>query len=116
MRLPPFITSYAQKDAVLVRRLRKVPWRLKAIKTTILFVGTGFPDLKTLEKEIAQIELELPQETEIEESIEMQLDKLKGNGLHINLTIEIETALLQALLGLTAGEISNVIAEVVVSC
>jgi hypothetical protein len=72
--------------------------------------------LKTLEKEVTQIELELPQETEIEESIEMQLEKLKGNGLNINLTDETETALLQALLGLTAGEISNVIAKAVISC
>ena len=112
----PYITPYGQEDAVLVRRLREIAWKLKATKTTILFVGPSFPDLKTLEKEVTQIELELPQETEIEESIEMQLEKLKGNGLNINLTSETETALLQALLGLTAGEISNVIAKAVISC
>jgi hypothetical protein len=112
----PYITPYGQEDAVLVRRLREIAWKLKATKTTVLFVGPSFPDLKTLEKEVTQIELELPQETEIEESIEMQLEKLKGNGLNINLTDETETALLQALLGLTAGEISNVIAKAVISC
>lgn len=112
----PYITPYGQEDAVLVRHLREIAWKLKATKTTILFVGPSFPDLKTLEKEVTQIELELPQETEIEESIEMQLERLKGNGLNINLTSETETALLQALLGLTAGEISNVIAKAVISC
>ncbi len=112
----PYITPYGQEDAVLVRRLREIAWKLKATKTTILFVGPSFPDLKTLEKEVTQIELELPQETEIEESIEMQLERLKGNGLNINLTAETETALMQALLGLTAGEISNVIAKAVISC
>ncbi len=112
----PYITPYGQEDAVLVRRLREIAWRLKATKTTILFVGPNFPDLKTLEKEITQIELELPQEAEIEESIELQLEKLKDNGLNISLDDETEAALMQALLGLTAGEISNVIAKAVISC
>ena len=112
----PYITPYGQEDAVLVRRLREIAWKLKSTKTTILFVGPNFPDLKTLEKEITQLELELPQETEIEESIELQLERLKDNGLSISLDSETEAALLQALLGLTAGEISNVIAKAVISC
>lgn len=112
----PYITPYGQEDSVLVRRLREIAWKLKATKTTILFVGPNFPDLKTLEKEITQIELELPQEAEIEESIELQLEKLKDNGLSIILDDETKAALMQALLGLTAGEISNVIAKAVISC
>lgn len=112
----PYITPYGQEDAALVRRLREIAWRLKATKATVLFVGPSFPDLKTLEKELTQIELELPQESEIEESIEMQLENLKSSGLNISLTPDTQTALLQALLGLTAGEISNVIAKAVISC
>ncbi len=112
----PFITPYGQEDPALVRRLREIAWKLKSTKTTVLFVGPSFPDLKTLEKEVTQIELELPQETEIEESIEVQLERLRENGLDINLTTDTQTALLQALLGLTAGEISNVIAKAVISC
>ncbi len=112
----PFITPYGQEDPALVRRLREIAWRLKATKATVLFVGPQFPDLKTLEKEVTNIELELPQETEIEESVEMQLDNLQANGLKIDLSIETKTGLLQALLGLTAGEISNVIAKAVISC
>jgi hypothetical protein len=31
----PYITPYGQEDAVLVRRLREIAWKLKATKTTI---------------------------------------------------------------------------------
>ena len=112
----PFITPYGQEDSVLVRRLREIAWRLKSTKATIIFVGPNFPDLKTLEKEVTQIELELPQEIEIEESIELQLENLQASGLEIDLTKDTRIGLLQALLGLTAGEISNVIAKAVISC
>ncbi|MGQ0540470.1 MAG: AAA family ATPase [Blastocatellia bacterium] len=112
----PYISPYGQEDALLVRRLREIAWKLKSTKATVLFVGPSFPELKTLEKEVTQIELDLPKEAEIEDSIELQLDNLKSNGLDIDLTIETQTALLQSLLGLTAGEISNVIAKAVISC
>ena len=112
----PYITPFGQEDPLLVRRLREIAWRLKSTKATVLFVGPNFPDLKTLEKEVTQIDLELPKESEIEDSIELQLENLKSNGLNIDLTKETQVALLQALLGLTAGEISNVIAKAVISC
>lgn len=112
----PFITPYGQEDPGLVRRLREIAWRLKSTKATIIFVGPNFPDVQTLEKEVTQIELELPQEIEIEESIELQLENLQVSGLEIDLTKDTRTGLLQALLGLTAGEISNVIAKAVISC
>ena len=112
----PYISPYGQEDPLLVRRLREIAWKLKSTKATVLFVGPNFPDLKTLEKEITQIDLELPKETEIEESIELQLENLRSSGLAIDLTKETQDALLQSLLGLSAGEISNVIAKAVISC
>jgi len=112
----PYISPYDQEDAMLVRRLREIAWKLKSTKATVLFVGPSFPDLKTLEKEITQIDLELPKDVEIEDSIELQLENLKASGLDIDLTKETKDALLQSLLGLTAGEISNVIAKAVISC
>lgn len=112
----PYISPYGQEDAMLVRRLREIAWRLKSTKATILFVGPSFPDLKTLEKELTQIELELPKEREIESSINNQLDNLRSSGLEVDLKPETQIALQQALLGLTAGEISNVIAKAVISC
>lgn len=111
----PFITSYGQEEAELVRRLREISWRLKSTKATVIFVGPEFPELKTLEKEVTNIELELPQGKEIEESIELQLENLQANGLEIDLSRDTKEALLQALLGLTSGEISNVIAKAVIS-
>ena len=112
----PYISPFGQEDALLVRRLREIAWKLKSTKATVLFVGPNFPELKTLEKEVTQIELELPKEGEIEDSIELQLDNLRSNGLDISLTKDTQDALLQSLLGLTAGEISNVIAKAVISC
>jgi len=112
----PYISPYGQEDPLLVRRLREIAWKLKSTKATVLFVGPSFPDLKTLEKEVTQIDLDLPKEGEIEDSIELQLETLRSNGLDIDLTTETQTALLQSLLGLTAGEISNVIAKAVISC
>lgn len=112
----PYISPYGQEDPMLVRRLREIAWKLKSTKATILFVGPNFPDLKTLEKEITQIELELPKESEIEQSIELQLENLRSSGLAIDLAKETQDALLQSLLGLSAGEISNVIAKAVISC
>lgn len=112
----PYISPYGQEDPLLVRRLREIAWKLKSTKATVLFVGPSFPDLKTLEKEVTQIELELPKEGEIGDSIDLQLENLRSNGLDIDLTTETQTALLQSLLGLTAGEISNVIAKAVISC
>lgn len=112
----PYISPYGQEDPLLVRRLREIAWKLKSTTATVLFVGPSFPELKTLEKEITQIELELPKESEIDDSIELQLESLRSNGLAIDLTKETQDALLQALLGLSAGEISNVIAKAVISC
>lgn len=112
----PYISPYGQEDPLLVRRLREIAWKLKSTKATVLFVGPNFPELKTLEKEITQIELDLPKEGEIEESIELQLENLRSSGLAIDLEKQTQNALMQSLLGLTAGEISNVIAKAVISC
>lgn len=112
----PYISPYGQEDPLLVRQLREIAWKLKSTKATVLFVGPNFPDLKTLEKEVTQIELDLPKESEIDESIELQLENLRSGGLAIDLSKETQDALLQSLLGLTAGEISNVIAKAVISC
>ncbi|MBK9766998.1 MAG: hypothetical protein IPP63_08230 [Chloracidobacterium sp.] len=66
--------------------LLEIAWKLKSTKATVLFVGPNFPELKTLEKEVTQIELDLPRESEIEDSIELQFENLRSNGLDISLT------------------------------
>jgi len=65
LRLCPLISRMARKNPCLFASFRD---RLEAEihkKRRSFFVGPNFPDLKTLEKEITQIELDLPKETEI---------------------------------------------------
>ncbi len=112
----PYIAPYGQEDPVLVRLLREVAWKLKTTKATVLFAGPNFPDIKTLEKEVSAIELDLPQEEEIINALDIQLEKFEKNGITTNVTQETRGNLVQALLGLTNDEISNVIAKATIRC
>ena len=112
----PYIAPYGQEDPVLVRLLREVAWKLKITKATVLFAGPNFPDIKTLEKEVSAIELDLPQEEEIINALDIQLEKFEKNGITTSVTEETRGNLVQALLGLTNDEISNVIAKATISC
>ncbi len=112
----PYIAPYGQEDPVLVRLLREVAWKLKTTKATVLFAGPNFPDIKTLEKEVSGVELDLPQEEEIINALDIQLEKFEKNGIVTSVTDETRRNLVQALLGLTNDEISNVIAKATISC
>ena len=112
----PFVAPYGQEDPVLVRLLREVAWKLKITKATVLFAGPNFPDIKTLEKEVSRVELDLPQEEEIITALDIQLEKFEKNGIKTSVTKETRGNLVQALLGLTNDEISNVIAKATISC
>lgn len=118
----PYITPYGQEDPVLVRLLREVAWKLKITKATVLFAGPNFPDVKTLEKEVSAIELDLPQESEITDALDIQIEKLSNQEtaskqkIEIDLSEETRGNLVQALLGLTNDEISNVIGKAIISC
>jgi hypothetical protein len=112
----PYIAPYGQEDPVLVRLLREVAWKLKITKATVLFARPNFPDIKTLEKEVSAIELDLPQEEEIINALDIQLEKFEKNGIVTSVTDETLVNLVQALLGLTNDEISNVIAKATISC
>ena len=118
----PYIAPYGQEDPVLVRLLREVAWKLKITKATVLFAGPNFPDVKTLEKEVSAIELDLPQESEITDALDIQIEKLSKQEtadkqkIKIDLSAETRANLIQALLGLTNDEISNVIGKAIISC
>lgn len=112
----PFVAPYGQEDPVLVRLLREIAWKHKITKTTILFTGPTFPEIKTLDKEVSSIELDLQQESEIADTLEIQLEKFAAAGIKTNLSQETRANLLQALLGLTNEEISNVIGKAIISC
>ncbi len=112
----PFIAPYGQEDPVLVRLLREIAWKHKITKTTILFTGPSFPEIKTLEKEVSSVDLDLPQESEIIDTLELQLEKFAKANVKTDLSTETRTNLIQALLGLTNEEISNVIGKAIISC
>ncbi len=112
----PFIAPYGQEDPVLVRLLREIAWKHKITKTTLLFTGPSFPEIKTLEKEVSTVELDLPQEVEIIDTLDIQLEKFKKQSIKTDLSQETRTNLIQALLGLTNEEISNVICKAIISC
>lgn len=112
----PFIAPYGQEDPVLVRLLREIAWKHKITKTTVIFTGPSFPEIKTLEKEVSSLELDLPQELEIIDTIDLQLEKFSKQNIKTDLSPEARTNLIQALLGLTNEEISNVIGKAIISC
>lgn len=113
----PYIAApYGQEDPMLVRLLREVAWKLKITKATVLFAGPAFPDIKTLEKEVSSVELDLPQESEIINALDIQLEKFEKNGINTNVNDVTRGNLVQALLGLTNDEISNVIAKATIRC
>lgn len=112
----PYIAPYGQEDPVLVRLLREVAWKLKITTATVLFAGPNFPDIKTLEKEVSSIELDLPQEEEIVNTLDIQLEKFEKKGINTNVNDLTRGNLVQALLGLTNDEISNVIAKATIRC
>ena len=113
----PYIAPYGQEDPVLVRLLREVAWKLKITKATVLFAGPNFPDIKTLEKEVSAIELDLPQESEIVDALDIQLEKFEKNGINTNVIYRNARQISCRLcLGLTNDEISNVIAKATISC
>ena len=112
----PFIAPFGQEDPVLVRLLREVAWKLKITKATILFAGPNFPDIKTLEKEVSALELDLPQEMEIVDTLDIQIEKFERQNIKIDLSEKTRANLIQALLGLTNDEISNVIGKAIISC
>lgn len=112
----PYVAPYGQEDPVLVRLLREVAWKLKITKATVIFSGPSFPDIKTLEKEISSIELDLTQESEITSALDIQLEKFEKQKIKIDLSEKARANLIQALLGLTNDEISNVIGKAIISC
>jgi hypothetical protein len=112
----PFIAPYGQEDSLLVRLLREIAWKHKITKTTVIFTGPSFPEIKTLEKEVSTVELDLPQESEIVDTLEIQLEKFNRQNVKTDLSEETRANLIQALLGLTNEEISNVIGKAIISC
>lgn len=110
-----FLAPYGQEDALLVRRLRELAWEIKTRHVTVFFVERQFPDIPALEKEVKQIELPLPCEREVCVMLDMQMQKLEGQGVEVAVDERLREQLVQALLGLTETDIENVMAKAVIT-
>ncbi|MCA1628275.1 MAG: hypothetical protein LC742_09980, partial [Acidobacteria bacterium] len=110
-----FLAPYGQEDALLVRRLRELAWEIKTRHVTVFFVERQFPDVPALEKEVKQIELPLPCEREVCVMLDMQMQKLEGQGVEVTVDERLREQLVQALLGLTETDIENVMAKAVIT-
>jgi len=111
----PYLAPYGQIEPQLVRRLRELAWEIKAKHTTVLFVERSFPDIPALEKEVKAIELPLPDEREVTIMLDVQMQKLEGNGVTVSVDERTREQLVQALLGLTETDIENVLAKAIIS-
>ncbi len=111
----PYLAPYGQEDSQLVRRLRELAWEIKARHTTVLFVERSFPEFPSLEKEVKTIELPLPDEREVTIMLDVQMQKLEGNGVRVEVDERTREQLVQALLGLTETDIENVLAKAIIS-
>ncbi|MCP9496590.1 MAG: AAA family ATPase [Pyrinomonadaceae bacterium MAG19_C2-C3] len=111
----PYLAPYGQEDSQLVRRLRELAWEIKSRHTTVLFVERSFPDIPALEKEVKTIELPLPDDTEVAVILDVQMQKLEGNGVRVDVDTQTREQLVQALLGLTETDIENVLAKAIIS-
>ena len=75
----PYLAPFGQEEPLLVRRLRELAWTIKSRPVTVLFVGPTFPEIPALEKEVKTIDLPLPDESEVDRILHLQLDRLREN-------------------------------------
>jgi AAA+ superfamily predicted ATPase len=112
----PYLAPFGNEEPHLVRRLRELAWAIKARPVTVLFVGPAFPSISGLEKEVKQIDLPLPDETEVAHLLKFQLERLAENaGVTLTVDQRTEEQLVQGLLGLTETEIENAVAKAAIA-
>jgi ATP-dependent 26S proteasome regulatory subunit len=113
----PHLAPFNQEEAMLVRMLRELAWKIKSKPVNVIFVEPQFPDIATLQKEIKQIDLKPPCEREVAALFDAQVERLRDNPkLKDNIIIDAKTRelVVQALLGLTESEIGNAISKSVI--
>ncbi len=74
-----YLAPYGQPEPLLVRRLRELAWTIKARPVTVLLVEPDFPALPGLDKELARLDLPLPDEREVAALLDLQLGRLADN-------------------------------------
>src|SRR6266545_3688597 len=111
----PYLLEYGAPKPELVRRLRELAWSIRSKPITVIFVGARFPEIPELEKEVKVLDLPLPEEAETAEILNRESERLRANpNARVELDSEARGDLIQALLGLTAAEMDNVLAKAAV--
>src|SRR6516165_1173438 len=108
----PYLIEYGAPKPELVRRLRELAWAIRSRPVTVIFLGARFPDIPELEKEVKILDLPLPEEAETAGILDRETDRLRANpSATVELDQDARGNLIQALLGLTATEMENVLAK-----
>src|SRR5437764_1554656 len=111
----PYLMEYGAPKPELVRRLRELAWAIRSRPVTVIFLGARFPDIPELEKEVKILDLPLPEEAETADILNRETDRLEANpNAVVELDSDARANLMQALLGLTATEMENVLAKAAV--
>jgi AAA+ superfamily predicted ATPase len=110
-----YLLEYGAPKPELVRRLRELAWSIRSRPVTVIFVGARFPEIPELEKEVKILDLPLPEEAETGEILGREVQRLEANpNARVDLNADARANLIQALLGLTATEMDNVLAKAAV--
>jgi SpoVK/Ycf46/Vps4 family AAA+-type ATPase len=103
------------KNAEVVRQLRETAFELAAGNNTVILLGPVLEIPPELEKEITVVDFDLPDADELAAELARIEESARRNG---RVTVELDrrqrARLVQASLGLTAGEASNAIAKAIV--
>src|SRR3954453_9432160 len=111
----PYLLEYGAPKPELVRRLRELAGAVRRRAGRVIFLGARFPEIPELEKEVKTLDLPLPEEAETSEILARQAERLEANpNASVELDSDGRTNLIQALLGLTATEMENVLAKAAV--
>jgi len=111
----PYLLDYGAPKPELVRRLRELAWAMRSRPVTLIFVGARFPEIPDLEKEVKVLDLPLPEEAETNQILDREVERLESNpNASVELDSDARGNLIQAMLGLTASEMENVLAKAAV--
>ena len=111
----PYLLEYGAPRPELIRRLRELAWAIRSRPVTVIFLGARFPEIPELEKEVKLLDLPLPEEAETAQILDREIDRLEANpNAVVELDSDARANLMQALLGLTATEMENVLAKAAV--
>lgn len=111
----PYLMPLGQEEPEVVRRLRELAWELESTLATVLFVGPGFPQVLSLEREVRVLGLPLPEDRELGAMLDLELQRLSARDVEVSVDPATRERIVAAGLGLTASEFASNFFKSVVS-